>query len=169
MEVLRGRDLSSKTAIVTGANSGIGKILVLFQFLFYCHALSFWPSGLLLFHLFILERIQCPWQLWKTPICAWKYVRSHVHVPTHAQNPQTNEKWLVPTLFSTAQSHTPNRNFVFATATLVTVTVYFHNSAVLYVIRSETFGLLQHQETPNSGGYTNLESHVQFQIIQGNG
>ena len=27
MEVLRGRDLSTKTAIVTGANSGIGNVV----------------------------------------------------------------------------------------------------------------------------------------------
>ena len=31
MEVMRGRDLSTKTAIVTGANSGIGKTIIYSQ------------------------------------------------------------------------------------------------------------------------------------------
>ena len=59
--------------------------------------------------------------------------------PHTCQIPCTSEKSPVPTSLSTLQSHMPNRSFIVATATLVTVTFCFQNSAVLCFIQNETF------------------------------
>ena len=52
---------------------------------------------------------------------AQRYVRSHVSMSTR-EIPSTNEKSPLPTSLSNVQSHMPYRNFVVATATLVTAT-----------------------------------------------
>ena len=46
-------------------------------------------------------------------------------------------------LLSTVQSHIPNRNFVVAAATQVTVTLCFHKSVLTCFTLNETFGMLQ--------------------------
>jgi len=79
----------------------------------------------------------------------------------------TCEKSPMLTSLSTVQSLMPNRNFVVATATLVTVTFCFHNSALSCFILKETFNILQQQETLYCR-YTNFGSHVRFQIIKSN-
>ena len=68
---------------------------------------------------------------------------------------------------STVQSHMPFRNVVVATATLETVTFCLCNSALYCFILNETFEMLQQQENLYLG-YTNLGSHVKFQIIKSN-
>jgi len=73
----------------------------------------------------------------------------------------------VLTSLSTMQSHIRSRNFVVATAPLVTVTFCFHNSALSCFILNETFGILQQQQTLYFG-YANLGSHVPFQILKSN-
>ena len=63
----------------------------------------------------------------------------------------------------TMQLHMPNMNFVVIAATLVTVTLCFHSSTVSCFALSETFTLLQQQETLYFG-YSNLGLDLQFQI-----
>lgn len=63
------------------------------------------------------------------------------------------------------QSHIPNKNFFFATVTLLTVTFCFGNSALSCFIQLEIFDILQQQETLYCR-YTNLGSQVQFQRIK---
>ena len=77
----------------------------------------------------------------------------------------TSEKLPLPTSLSTVQSHMPNRSFAVATATLMTVTFCFHDSALSYSILHETFDMLKQQGTLYFG-YTNLGPHVPFQIIE---
>ena len=90
-------------------------------------------------------------------------MRSHMRLSIHVQN-NTSEKLPLPTLLSIVQSEMPHRNFVVATATLVTVSFCFHNSASSCFILNETIDVLQQQETL-CFGCTNLGSHVHFQII----
>ena len=59
----------------------------------------------------------------------------------------TNQKSPVPASLSSVQSYMPNRNFIVATATLVTVTFRFHNSSLSCFVLNETFDMLQEQET----------------------
>ena len=87
--------------------------------------------------------------------------------PQTCKIPRTSEKSPVPTSLLTVQLHTPNRNYVVATAILVTVTFCFHNSALSWFILNEIFDMLQQQETLFCG-YTNLRSHVQIQISNSN-
>ena len=72
-------------------------------------------------------------------------MRPHVHVSTHMHHSQHGEKSPVSKSLSTVQSHMPNRNFVVATATLVTVSFYFHSSHSSCFTLNETFGMLQQQ------------------------
>ena len=78
-----------------------------------------------------------------------------------------SEKSPMPTSLSAMQSHTRNWNFVVTTATLVTVTYCFHNSALSCFILNEIFDMLQQQETLYFG-YVILASYVQLQIITAN-
>ena len=64
-------------------------------------------------------------------------VIAFVPVYTHVKSPS----------ISTMQSHIPDRDFIVATATLVNVTICFHNSAVYCSILNETYDMLQQQET----------------------
>ena len=81
--------------------------------------------------------------------------------------PRTSEKSPVPTSLLTVQLHMPNRNFVVATNTQVTVTFCFHNSALSCFILYEIFDILQQQETLFCG-CTNLRPHVQIKISKSN-
>ena len=82
-------------------------------------------------------------------------MRSHLRVSTQTcKIPNTSEKSPVPTSLSTVQSQMPNRNFVVAAATLVTVTLCFHNFALSCFTLNEAFDKLQQQETLYCG-YTN--------------
>ena len=56
--------------------------------------------------------------------------------------PSANEIPPGPTSLSTVQLHMPNGNFFVPTATLVTVTFCFHNSALSSVIPDEAFHML---------------------------
>ena len=87
--------------------------------------------------------------------------------PHPCKIPRTREKSPVPTSLLTVQSHMPNRNHVVATATPVTITSCFHNSALSCFILNEIFDMLQQQETLFCG-YTNHGSHVQIQISKSN-
>ena len=58
-----------------------------------------------------------------------------------------SDKSPMRTLLSTVQSHMPNRNFVVATAALVTVTFCFYDSGLSSFNRNETLDMLQQQET----------------------
>ena len=90
-------------------------------------------------------------------------MRSHVHASLHmCKISSTSEKSPVPKSLSTMQSHLPNRNFVVATELLVTSLFCFHNYALCQMRHLECF-------SSNSVlGYTNLRSHVQFQVIKSN-
>ena len=83
----------------------------------------------------------------------------------HVRNPQHERK--ITRANITVNRAIAHKNFVVATATLVTVTVCFHNSALPCFILNETFEMVQQQETLYFGS-TNLGSHVQFQIFQSN-
>ena len=61
-------------------------------------------------------------------------------------------------IMPTVQSHMPDRSLAVATATLVTATFCFHNSALFYFVLNETFDMLQQQEALYFG-YTDLVSH----------
>ena len=63
--------------------------------------------------------------------------------PQTCKIPSTSEKSPMPTSLSTVQSHMPNRNFVVTTATLVTVTFCFHNSALSCFVLNQRFDMLQ--------------------------
>ena len=69
-------------------------------------------------------------------------MQSHVHVSMHMQNPQHKQK-IAQNSQSTVQSYMLNRNFVVATATLVTVAYCFRNYAIFYFMLSKTFEMLQ--------------------------
>ena len=75
--------------------------------------------------------------------------------------PNTSEKSKVSTSLSTVQPHMLNRNFVVATARLVTVTFCFRNFALSCFIMNETFVVVQQQETLYIG-YTNLARAIPF-------
>ena len=77
---------------------------------------------------------------------ARRHVLSHVCLSTHLQNLPLQRKIAVPTSLLAVQSHVPNRNYVVATATLVTVMFCFHNSALSCFILNEIFDMLQYQE-----------------------
>ena len=79
----------------------------------------------------------------------------------------TSKKSPVPTSLLIVQSHMPSKNFVVVTATLVTATFCFHNSALSCFIPNDAFEMVQQQETLYLGNKT-LGSYVQFQIIQSN-
>ena len=51
----------------------------------------------------------------------------------------TSEKSSVPTLLSDMQLHVPIRNFVVATAALLSVIFFFHNNALSCFMVKETF------------------------------
>ena len=87
-------------------------------------------------------------------------VHTRAKFPACAESP-------VPASLSNVQSHTPNRDFVVATATIMTVTLCCHNSALSCFIINETFDMLQQQETLYFG-YTNFGSYVSFQIVKSN-
>ena len=70
--------------------------------------------------------------------------------------PSTSEKPPVPTSLSTTQLHLSIKNFV--------NNCCFHNSTSSCFILNETSNMLQQQETL-CFEYTNLRSHVQFQVI----
>ena len=59
----------------------------------------------------------------------------------------------------------PIRNFVVATATLVTVIFCFHSCVLSCFTLNETFDMLQQQETLYFE-YANLGLHIEFQIIK---
>ena len=59
----------------------------------------------------------------------------------------TSKKSPLPTSLSAVQSHMPNRNFVVTTATLVTVTFYFHNCTLSRLFLNETFNMYLEQQT----------------------
>ena len=80
---------------------------------------------------------------------AQRHVRSHVRASTH-EITCTSEKSPVPTTLSPMQLHMPNRNFVVATATLVTVTLFFHNSALSCSALNETFDIYSLHQRINS-------------------
>ena len=61
--------------------------------------------------------------------------------------PRKGGKSPVPTSLLTVQSQMPNRNYVVATATLVTVIHCFNNSALSCFILNEIFDMLQQRET----------------------
>ena len=80
------------------------------------------------------------------------------------QIPNTSEESLLPTSLSTVQSHKPNKKFFVAIVALVTVTFYFHYSALSCFLLNETFYMLQQQVTLYFR-FINLVSHVKFQKI----
>ena len=88
-------------------------------------------------------------------------------VHTRAKSPARAKKSSVTTSLSTVQSHVPNRNFIVAATTLMTVTLCFHISAVSCFVLNETFDMLQEQEAMFLG-YTTLGAYVQFYIIKSN-
>ena len=87
--------------------------------------------------------------------------------PHTCKIPRTSEKTPVPTSLLTVQSFMPNRNYVVPTATQVTITFCFHNSALSCFILNEIFDMLQQLETLFCE-YTSLRSHVQIQISKSN-
>ena len=87
--------------------------------------------------------------------------------PHTCKIPSTSEKLPVPKSILTAQSHMPKRSFVVATATLATANSCFQNSALSCCVLNETFETLQQKEALHYG-YTNLGSHMQFQVIKSN-
>ena len=95
-----------------------------------------------------------------------RHVRWHVRVSTYVQNPQHEQKITRAKSLSIVQSRVPNRKFVVATATLMTVTFCIHNFASSCFTLNETLYMLQHQEILYFT-YTICGSHVPFQIIQG--
>ena len=72
---------------------------------------------------------------------------------TSEKSPQTTR--------SNVPSRMPNRDFVVATGTLVTVTFCFQNATLSCFILNETLDMLQQQETLNFG-YTNRGLHMQL-------
>ena len=66
--------------------------------------------------------------------------------PHTCKIPSTSENSPVPTSLSIVQLHMPNRYLDVATATQVTVTFYFKNSALSCFILNETFDKLQQQK-----------------------
>ena len=58
------------------------------------------------------------------------HVQSHVRVSTHTQNPQHERKIAHDNVIINRAIAMPSRNFVGVTATLVTITFCFHNSAL---------------------------------------
>jgi len=92
-----------------------------------------------------------------------RHVRSYVRVPTHVQNFQHEQEITRAYITINHPIAHPNRNFVALTATRVTVTFCFHNSAVFCFTINETFDMSQQQETL-CFRYTDFESHVHFQI-----
>ena len=87
--------------------------------------------------------------------------------PCTRKIPSESEKSPVPSSLSTVLPHMRNRNFVVATATLVTVTFCPYISALSYFFLNETFDMLQQQEAL-SFEYRNIESHLKFRIIKSN-
>ena len=93
------------------------------------------------------------------------------HWPTCVQNPQHQRKIAQANINITVQSHITNRNFFIATATLVTVALCFHNSALSCFILNLTFGILQQQETQYSGEAHETQysgEYMNFQITKSN-
>ena len=66
--------------------------------------------------------------------------------PRKHKIPSTSEKLPVPTSLSTVQLHTPKKNFIVATATLVNAIFCLHNSALSCFFLNETFDMLKRQE-----------------------
>ena len=81
----------------------------------------------------------------------------------HVQNPQHKRKSPVPISLSTVQWHMPNRDFVIATGTLVTVNFCFKIAALSCFIRNETMEMLQQQDTLY---FRYITMHMHFQIIK---
>ena len=92
-----------------------------------CHANG--PQGYCLLSVIQVNRLYTPSQSIPGGTCD-----RTSSCPRRCKTPSTSEKSPAQTSLSAVQSQMPNRNFVVATATQVTIIICFHNSASCFIL-----------------------------------